>query len=376
MENSTIQNIIQLETLERMENFGSLLSISTFLPELISLPVLAVTILVMYQGVEIDHPIYKVLFNNLIFLLFFTVLIICSAFPTNMKIFINVSGFGNLISLLHHHSSWMVLSGLRYAYIVKPDWLHSTWPDVKQLRIVSVSLVYITLIIPLSLELYILKLLAEPYGFPKVPLWVIPHDAKIKIGLILNLIHSIPAFFSLLIYICLVFATTNKLSKVGILHNEEKPNGSKNIHTTNKNSNPNSENLEMSSSVVGNGIFVRKEINSKPMLNAIDFLLEETNLSDLMHTDEQNTRANHEKTSALGSLQTNLVVYLVAMAAAIIIYHFPDKYQEQLSLINASLQKLLIPTLTTVANFGTIRNVTKEFLAKLFVSDKNKSNSQ
>ncbi len=140
--------------------------------------------------------------TTLIFLLFFTVLIICSAFPSNMKIFINVSGFGNMISLLHHHSSWMVLSGLRYAYIVKPDWLHSTWPDVRRLNIISMSIVYFTLIISLVLELYILNLLAEPYGFPKVPLWAISHDAKVKIGLIVNLIHSIPAFCSLLIYIC------------------------------------------------------------------------------------------------------------------------------------------------------------------------------
>jgi hypothetical protein len=96
----------------------------------------------------------------------------------------------------------------------------------------------------------------------------------------------------------------------------------------------------------------------------------------MMNTDEQNTRAMQEKTSALGSLQTNLVVYLVAMAGAIFIYQFPDKYQEQLSLMNASLQKLLIPTLTTLGNFGIVRTVTKEFLAKLIVWDKTKSISQ
>ena len=356
-----------------MENFGSLLSFSTILPELISLPVLALFILVMFQGVEIDHPIYKVLFNNLIFLLFFNVIIICSAFPSNMKIFINVSGFGNLIGLLHHHTSWMVLSGLRYAYIVKPDWLHSTWPDVKRLRMVSVTIVYISLIISTTLELSILKLLASPHGWPKIPLWAIPYHPRVKIGLIVNLLHNIPAFCSLIIYIGLVFATKNKLSKVGILQNEVNTQGFKNINRSNKINNQNSVNLEMSSSFEDHEIFVGEEITQQSLVNVIDFLMEETAISEIMLTDEQNARAMQEQTSALKSLQTNLVVFFVGSTAAIITYQFPDKYQEQLSLANASLQKLLFPTLTTLTNFGTIRSVSKVFLEKLFVTDQVKS---
>ena len=122
----------------------------------------------------------------------------------------------------------------------------------------------------------------------------------------------------------------------------------------------------MSSSYENHGIFVGEETT---LINVIDFLMEETAISEIMHTDEHNARAMQEQTSALKSLQTNLVVFLVGMTAAIITYQFPDNYQEQLSLANASLQKLLFPTLTTVANFGTIRSVSKVFLAKLFLTD-------
>jgi len=157
-----------------MENFSSKFGIFTLLPEIVSLPIFGTAIVIMYQGVEIEHPVYSVLFNNLVFPFFVNIVIICSAFPSNMKIFLNVSVFGNMISLLHHHSSWMVLSGLRYAYIVKPDWLHSTWPDVKHLRCISLATVYISFTLFVSLALSIFLVFSVPYGWPNIHFYANP----------------------------------------------------------------------------------------------------------------------------------------------------------------------------------------------------------
>jgi hypothetical protein len=51
--------------------------------------------------------------------------------------------------------------------------------------------------------------------------------------------------------------------------NDRNPRGFKNVNT----SNPNSENVEMSSSVEDNEIFVGEGSTSQPLLNVIDFLL-------------------------------------------------------------------------------------------------------
>jgi hypothetical protein len=263
MTNTTIESILDPKLLtcevERMANFGNTLSILTLLTELVSLPVLAGAILIMFQGVEINHPVYSVLFDNLIFSFFITAITIISAFASNIKIFLNVSAFGNMISLLHHHSSWMVLSGLRYAYIVKPDWLHSTWPDVKRLRNMSVAIVYIFLIVFVALAFSILLVFAVPFGWPKIHFWAIPYHEKVKIVGIFLIAHHIPALFGLLIYILLVYATTYKLTKIGVLQNEEIRQVTNNINISSNINDHNSENVEMSSSYDISGIYVGRE---------------------------------------------------------------------------------------------------------------------
>ena len=203
MANSTIISILDMVSLsseeegsavkERMSNFSTAFGIFTLLPELVSLPIFAGAILIMYQGVEIEHPVFSVILNNLMFPLFVNLVIICSAFPSNMKIFLNVSAFGNMVCLLHHHTSWMVLSGLRYAYIVKPEWLHSTWPDVKRLRYLSVATVYISFALIVTLSLSIFLILAVPFGWPNIHFYAFPHSAKVTIVFI---------FFNFIPYSC------------------------------------------------------------------------------------------------------------------------------------------------------------------------------
>ena len=135
----------------------------------------------------------------------------------------------------------------------------------------------------------------------------------------------------------------------------------------------NSANVEMSSTVDVNGIYVGRgiplpKLQNEPIgsqLSIINFPEEERSGPEINIFVEQNARAIQEQISALRSLKTNLVVFFVGMIAGFIIYLFPTRYQEQLNLVLSSLQKLLFPVLTTVANFGTIRSVIKLFLGKL-----------
>jgi hypothetical protein len=83
------------------------------LPELAVPPIFAVSIYVMNKGVEISHPVYAILFLNLIFPCFATVLILFSSFFFDIAYWKVIAAIGNMISMLFHHSSWAVLSVLR-----------------------------------------------------------------------------------------------------------------------------------------------------------------------------------------------------------------------------------------------------------------------
>ena len=87
------------------------------LPEFFALPIFAISIYAMNRGVEVDHPIYSVLFFNLVFPTFATLVIVSTSFFVNVNSWKTISSVVNLISLLYHHSSWAVLSALRYAMV-------------------------------------------------------------------------------------------------------------------------------------------------------------------------------------------------------------------------------------------------------------------
>jgi hypothetical protein len=167
---------------------------------------------------------------------------------------------------------------------------------------------------------------------------------------ILLIAFHIPTFCSMVLYILLIFATTIKLSKVGVVQNEE------NFECLND---MNLRNTGTSSIIEVNEIYLVREIPVPSLLN------EEISSSERNLSVEKNDKSMQEQISALRSLKTNLVVFFAGVITAFIIYLFPIRYQEQLNLILSSLQKLLFPLLTTVANFGTIRTVMKLFLTNV-----------
>jgi hypothetical protein len=107
------------------------LQIISVLPEYLNLFLLSCGIYGMYQGIEISHPLYAVLFQNLIVALISTTLdIIVFWFISNYK-YILFANIVNVFSLFFHCTSWCVTSGLRFVYIIYGDWFNNLIPNQK-----------------------------------------------------------------------------------------------------------------------------------------------------------------------------------------------------------------------------------------------------
>jgi len=85
----------------------------------------------MYQGIEIGHPLYAVLFANLILPMAFSLMnIIGFAFMPQISYYI-LANTSNAMSIFFHCTCWCTTSLIRYLYIIKPDWLHKKLPSIK-----------------------------------------------------------------------------------------------------------------------------------------------------------------------------------------------------------------------------------------------------
>ncbi len=114
-------------------NDGSLILIC---PEFVNIALLSTGIFQMFNGIEINHPVYHVLFINLIVTLVSS-LITIFAFPFNNVKYSTVVNAINGFTLLFHCCCWAIVSALRYLYIMKKKWLEEHYPDQKQIKYLS-----------------------------------------------------------------------------------------------------------------------------------------------------------------------------------------------------------------------------------------------
>jgi hypothetical protein len=105
------------------------LQIICVLPEYLNLFFLFCGLYGMYQGIEIAHPLYAVLFLNLIVPLVATILDIIVYFFISSMRYIIFSNIINAVSLFFHCTSWCVTSGLRFVYIIYGDWFNNFIPN-------------------------------------------------------------------------------------------------------------------------------------------------------------------------------------------------------------------------------------------------------
>ena len=83
-------------------------------------------------------------------------------------------------------------------------------------------------------------------------------------------------------------------------------------------------------------------------------ILEGMNIEKIM-------QLNKEKTSAIRSLETNLLLIGVVIMMSVLYLVPSPTWQVFFTAANESLQKGLLPTLSTMANFGTIRSVALQY---------------
>jgi hypothetical protein len=107
------------------------LRILCVMPEYFNLFFLPCGLYGMYQGIEISHPIYAVLFLNLFASLLTTMLDILAFFFVSTVHYILFLNVINSLSLLFHCTSWCVTSVLRYIYIIYGDWFNNLIPTPK-----------------------------------------------------------------------------------------------------------------------------------------------------------------------------------------------------------------------------------------------------
>ena len=192
--------------------------IGVLLPEVFALPIFVAAIYVMYRGVEIDHPVFRIIFNNLIFQLTITAIVILFQLLSSIRNnAILASELANLAGLLFHNSTWLILSFLRYAYKVKPDLLHSKFPDPGQISKYSQAAVISFCFLTLAAMFAIFSISMISLGWPQVSFCHgISTTSRNLIILGSFLVFLSPVLISIVFYVLLVISLAAKLKRVGV----------------------------------------------------------------------------------------------------------------------------------------------------------------
>lgn len=117
--------------------------------EVVNTIVLATALNMMYRGIEIGHPIYAILFCDLL-IAFVSSFVNAFVFPfvSFLPYFVLVNG-NSVACLLLHCCCWCVLSFLRYVFIVKKSWLDSS-KLFEMKNLLSLSLLVVALLFTAS----------------------------------------------------------------------------------------------------------------------------------------------------------------------------------------------------------------------------------
>ena len=135
-------------------------------PGLLNITVLLILSCQMYFAIEVAHPIYTILFINL--------LITTLSFVLDVFVFPFMTGFkyntlviwNNTISWLFQCCCWYILSVLRYMYLVHSEWVHNKFQNQRLLSAAAILAVLLTF----SLCCFAVLGTAIYFGWPQVRL--------------------------------------------------------------------------------------------------------------------------------------------------------------------------------------------------------------
>ena len=117
--------------IENIDHWPIFLQATLVAPEYLNFVVLLLAVYGMYQGVEIQHPLFAVLFLNLITPLCFTAIDMIGFMMIPSSKYITLSNNNSLFCVYFHCTCWCLSSIIRYIYIVSPDWIHNLIPNTR-----------------------------------------------------------------------------------------------------------------------------------------------------------------------------------------------------------------------------------------------------
>ena len=148
-------------------------------PEFFNMFLLTIVIGEMYYGIEIEHPIFKILFCNLCVTLIFSLVNVCFfSFNKILKFSLVMNGL-NFFCLIFHFSSWCILSILRYIYVIHNDWLYRKFSKTSTIGNLALAAIFLTYSVGMSINLtaYILS------GWPRKKMSEAPTSVFILRGI-------------------------------------------------------------------------------------------------------------------------------------------------------------------------------------------------
>jgi hypothetical protein len=170
MDNSSLTAVVQQNIINSSQEI-----IATVICDSFNAGILTYGLWQMYLGIEVGHPVYATLFNNLLFLLFVSIIeIILTPFLNQIRVETLIKSFSGFCALFHA-STWLVMSALRYIYIVHSDWVHKTFPEARTLTIMSIAAIYS--IYGISMSIVISTLIMN--GWPQLAVTEMDRESKI-----------------------------------------------------------------------------------------------------------------------------------------------------------------------------------------------------
>jgi hypothetical protein len=153
--NLTISEVVSHNPLEVI--------IVTMVCDTLNIAALLCGICQMYLAIEIGHPVYATLFCNLISVLLSSTLeIVAIPFLEYIRVKTFVKNCTAFV-VIFHACTWLVMSVLRYLYIVHNNWVHKTFPDARKLTVLSLCLTYCIYCITISTFLPLFFINKWPY---------------------------------------------------------------------------------------------------------------------------------------------------------------------------------------------------------------------
>ena len=118
-------------TAQDYESISFALKLLVLTPDYLNVILLSAGMYGMYHGVEIQHPLYLVLFLNLV-ASWVSSLMNIVGFPFLPSLaHVKLTNVGSTAILFFHCVCWLLTSVIRHLYIVNDAWLHSKVPSTK-----------------------------------------------------------------------------------------------------------------------------------------------------------------------------------------------------------------------------------------------------